>query len=237
MITRILIVFLMTFWLLSCAEDYSSNPNQNPSTGTTNSPTGTTYTPTNHTGNPSSTTQNPSCNSQGKWGGVTCKSGSNQDQNFLNFLSNGTDINPNSPTKGVGTITCTPSDSGGFLFRMKVTLNAPFNPNGPNDNLAMQPASSTFEFALYDSFTGHQPISAIFEGLNGEVNGQNANLNFIYNGSNGRKTVRLEGTINAGLFSGVIFFENDQYWDGRKPGASGTLGDFKIASCSIFTSN
>ena len=213
------------------ANDYGEN-NQNQDTTNTN-----TYDPANHQGNFNTTFQNTACSAQGKWGGVTCKGGSNRDPDFLNFVSNGTDIRPNLKSTGVGDISCTPSNTGGILFRMKATLNAPFDPNGKNKNLVMQITSSTFEIAIYDSLKGIAPIGAVFEGLSGEVNGKNANLNFIYNGSSGRKTIRLEGTFNANLFEGIIHFENEQYWDGRRPGAKGTLGNFKVSTCSVFTSN
>lgn len=225
-------LFLILLWLVACQEGSNYGKTNQNTTSNTNA-----FSPTNHQGNPNTTFTNNNCSDQGKWGGVTCNSSSNQDQDFLNFVSSGTDIRPNSDTVGVGDISCTPSNKGGILFRMKVTLNAPFDRNGKNDNLVMQITSSTFEIAIYDTLTGVQPIGAVFEGLNGEVNGQNANLSFIYNGNNGRKTVKLEGTFNANLFEGTIYFENEQYWDGRRPGAKGTLGKFKIATCSVFISN
>ena len=179
-----------------------------------------------------------------KWGGVTCLSGSNQDQNFLNFISNGTYIGSDIKKKGVGDISCAPRNSGGILIKMNVLLNGQFNPNGQNNNLVMQP-SSTFEFTLYDSKAIQQklkPISAKFEGLSGEVNGNQADLSFTYNGGgeNGTKNVRLKGTFDADVFSGTISFDNEKLLLGpdqwTTPGRSGQLGNFKIATCSVFKS-
>ncbi len=234
-----IILFSVALWLVGCAEPskYGNNSGQN-NNGISN------YDPEYHGGSPDSTFPNSSCGASGKWGGITCGSNSNKDDGFLNFLSNGTDI---TSEKSIGDISCNPSNTGGILFRMKVVLNASFDPGGENDNITMQP-SSTLEIIIHDSLKEYQPISAVFEGLSGEVNGNNATLDFIYSGTeittkkgnkfhSGRKQLKLEGTFNAQTFEGTIYFENEKYWDGRTPGAKGTLGKFKIATCSVFTSN
>ena len=238
-----IILFSVALGLAGCAEtsNYGDNSGQgNNNTGTDN------YDPEYHTGSSGSTFSDSSCPAAGKWGGVSCGSGSDKDEGFLNFLSNGTDITSD---KSIGTISCSPSNTGGILFRMKVVLNAPFDPSGQNnDNLTMQIGSSTFEIVIHDSLTEHQPISAIFEGLSGEVNGNTATLTFDYAGKeittksgkkfhSGRKQLKLEGTFDAKIFSGTVYFENEKYWDGRTPGARGTLGQFKVSTCSVFTSN
>lgn len=237
-----IILFSAALWLAGCADtsNYGGNSGPQNNTGANN------YDPQYHTGSSGSTFPNSSCSAAGKWGGITCGSGSNKDEGFLNFLSNGTDI---TSSKSIGTISCSPSNTGGVLFRMKVVLNAPFDPNGQNNNnLTMQIGSSTFEIIIHDSLQEHQPISAIFKGLNGEVNGNKATLTFDYPGTeittkkgtkfhSGRKQLKLEGTFDASIFSGTIYFENEKYWDGRIPGAKGTLGQFKISTCSVFTSN
>ena len=235
-----IILFSIALWLAACAEtsDYGNNPpGQNADPG---------IDPKYHTGDPNSTFPNNACSASGKWGGVTCGSNSNRDEGFLDFLSNGTDV---SSEKSIGDISCNPSNTGGILFRTKVTLNASFDPSGQNNNdLTMQIGSSTLEVIIHDSLKEYEPISAIFNGLNGEVNGNSAKLNFDYSGTeitskkgkkfhSGRKQLRLEGTFDAQIFSGTIYFENEKYWDGRTPGANGTLGQFKIATCAVFTSN
>ena len=237
-----IIIFSAALWLVGCAEnsDYGNGPGQGVGSG------GNDYDPKYHTGTPDSTFPSNSCGAAGKWGGVTCGGGSDRDEGFLDFLSNGTDV---SSEKSIGNISCSPSNTGGVLFRMKVTLNAPFDPTGEkNENLTLQIGSSTLEVIIHDSLKEYEPISAIFNGLNGEVNGNSANLTFDYPGTeittkkgnkfhSGRKLLKLEGTFDAQIFSGTIYFENDKYWDGRTPGAKGALGSFKIATCAVFTFN
>lgn len=238
-----IILFLVIVWFGGCADssNYGDNKTgQNPGSAANN------YDPTHYTGSPDSTFPNSSCPAAGKWGGVSCKSNTNRDQDFLGFLSNGTNI---SSTKSIGDISCTPSNTGGVLFRMKVTLNAPFNPTGQNNKgLTMQIGSSTLEIIIHDSLKQYDPIGAVFNGLSGEVTGNRAVLTFDYPGAeittqkgkkfhSGRKQLKLDGTFNSEIFSGTIYFENEKYWDNRTPGARGTLGNFKISTCSVFTSN
>ena len=139
-----------------------------------------------------------------KWGGVTCTSGGDRDQSFLDFLSNGTLIDNNS----VGNISCTPSNSGGIIFKLRVTLNAPLK-IGSDNNLIMQPASSALEIRIMDSRVGEQVdgkqiplIEATFQGVSGTINGNKADLQFSYNGNNGWKKMRMEGTLeqNNGIY-------------------------------------
>ena len=228
--TQFFILFLMTFWVFSCAQD--------PNYGNTNNNNQNGYNPVNYQGNPNSTPPSTggSCSPNGGlYGGITCAGGSNKDPNFLNFLSNGTDIAPG--TNSIGEIHCNPGNNQGILFRMKVTLNSPLNLSGQNNNLVMQAASSTFEIVIYDTLQPSSPIGAVFEGLNGTVNGNTADLHFIYNGNAGSKKIRVNGNITADTFSGTISFENEKYWDDRRPGAQGTLGQFSIATCTVFASN
>ena len=193
----------------------------------------------------------------GEWGGVTCLSGSNDDRGFMEYISNSTDIREG--TNSVGFIHCNPSNSGGILFKMQVSLNAKFDPNGSNSNLSMQIASSSLEMLIRDDksrlpdnvrkdLEGVQDIGALFQGLSGEVNGKQANLAFIYNGGDsGWKKLRLEGTFDAQTFSGKMFFENEKRLippetenDSLRynaPGASGTLGTFRIPTQHVFVSN
>jgi len=227
----VIIAFFMVFWLVSCASPDSSN-------GVTNSPSpaNTGYVASNHQGDPNSTFASGSCGASGNYGGVTCSSGQSPDQEFLNFVSNGTNINPKSRDYGLGQLNCQPSNTGGILIRVKVLLNAPFNSSGSNDSLVMQPDVSTLEVVIYDNLEGQKPLSFIAKGSSGEVIGNKAHLNFIYIGENGQKTMRLDGTFDANLFTGDIFYTNSQYWDGTTPGASGKLGSFKISTCAVFTS-
>ena len=247
MIMRILITFLLMIFCITCAEkDQYGGGKSN-----TNTTSGTGFSTGGHTGDSNTRSSNTSCPSANNWGGITCKSGGDRDQNFLNFLSNAFDPRDRNT---LGDISCSPSNTGGILFRMKVTLNGKFDPNGSNDNLAMQPASSHFEIAIYDSWVqkdNEAPIGSTFEGLSGEVNGDQANLTFIYEGKDkklrdntnyhtGRKTVRLNGAFNADYFEGTISYENEKKWDGtasgKTPGLSGTLGQFKVHTCAVFLS-
>ena len=221
MTVYIVILSSMMFWFLSCADGsrYGGGLSSNPGY-TFNSDSG----------------PNGSCSAAGQWGGVSCLSGTNKDTNFLDFLSNGTDLTKKNT---IGDINCTPSNNGGILIRMKVDLNAQINTNGNNQNLVMQP-TSTFEITVYDTFVEQKdkdPIGASFNGLKGTINGNKADLEFVYTGKAGWKKIRLTGSFNAQVFNGTIYFENEQYFDGRRPGAKGTLGNFKIATCTAFTSN
>ena len=238
MIRLITIAFLISLSLLSCSPGQYG---QNQGTGTTTA----TGNPLGHNPNysgDSNTTSTNSC-SHGKWGGVTCSSGSNKDHNFLEYLSNGTDVNDK--TDSVGYINCQPSNSGGILFQMKVGLNGPFDPNGKNTNLVMQIASSSLEMIIYDDKQGQAPLGAKFDGLQGQVNGNSANLKFIYTGQHGRKELDLEGTFDNNVFKGTIRFVNEKRLVPTRsgplkyttPGASGILGNFRIPTCHVFVSS
>ena len=235
---KIFILCLTTLWLFSCADNtnYGGNPPNNPPAKSVGPDPGfggfrgqpgnqNTVVPT-----PPSTTTVTTCPARGQWGGVTCNSGTNRDRSFLDFLSD------KSNNKGVGNISCQPSNNGGVLVRMKVTLNAPFNPNGNNNNLAMQIDSSHLEIHIHDSKvnSGVPAFQIPFEGLSGEVNGNKATLNFIYNKNNVRKTVTFQGTFNADIFTGEMSFENSVHVSGGTP-TRGSFGSFKIATCSVFT--
>ncbi len=236
--------FAVSGLFLSCNQNYGGSGAGN-TTGSTTQGAGT-LNPNNY-------------NSQitgGEWGGVTCLSGGTDDPGFMEYISNGTDTREDS--NSIGFIHCNPSNSGGILFKMKVSLNAKFDPNGSNKNLSMQIASSSLEMLIMDDrsklpdevrrdLEGTPNIGALFQGLNGEVNGNRADLNFIYNGSSGWKKLRLEGTFDAQSFSGKMFFDNEKRLippETEKdpirystPGASGTLGTFRIPTTHVFVSN
>lgn len=205
MIIRIVTLCLTVFWLFSCGDG--------PQYGT-----GTDH----------------SCTSTKEYaGGITCISGTNRDQNFLDFLSD------KSNDKGIGDINCQPSESGGVLFNMKVTLNAPFDPNGNNNNLTMQPGSSILKIGIYDTKAFNntdQPIIIDLTGSNGQVNGNQANLTFIYNKDGVLKTMTVKGTFDTKTFYGNMSFENSVHQSGGRP-TSGSFGNFSIPTCVVFTSN
>ena len=166
-------------------------------------------------------------------GGITCRSGTNRDRNFLDFLSD------RSNDEGIGNINCQPSESGGVLFNMKVTLNAPFDLNGNNNNLIMQPGSSLLKIGIYDTqaFSNtSKPIIIEFQGSNGQVNGNKATLSFIYNKPGILKTINVEGTFDANNFYGTMSFKNSVHLSGGTP-ASGSFGSFSIPTCVVFTYN
>ena len=243
---RILLLFLTTLFM-SCAGDrYGRADSQTPPP---NAQGAGGFTPTSYStqigGTPTHISNAQNSCTGGKWGGVTCRSGNNRDDGFLGYLSNGTNINANSNTAGVLSISCNPSNNGGVLFQLRVILNGPFNPKGDNKTaLTMMPGLSKLELVVYDTVgtktstgTTIQPIGAVFNGVSGTVTGNRANLKFSYTGANGTKTIDLNGTFNEAVFQGQMTFTNTQYWDGKTPGASGTLGDFKISTCTTFFSN
>lgn len=232
MIKKTLILLGTVLLLLSCAQDDGFNSG-GPGGSTSGGVTG--LDPSNHTGGISPSNNN--CNVQGgEWGGITCLSSGNRDQNFLGFVSLGVDIS-DGPTKGITGISCNPSNAGGILIRMKVALNAAFDPNGNNNNLAMQP-SSQLEIVIYDDSVNRQnlePLGATYNGLQGSVNGNQASLTFDrFHNTQGRQEVRLEGRFDINYFQGTISYSNEKDWRGRS-GASGTLGNFKIPTCPVFT--
>lgn len=223
MLFGMLTVFSMIFWLTSCnkgnyggGQQPSGNPGQ------------TGFNPSGQNTNTTQSSTNPSCKA---WGGVTCQGGSTQ--SFKDFVSKGTFL------EHIGDISCTPSNDGGMLIRMQVALNGSFNPSGNNQNLVMQIASSEFEFVLFDSLD-QAPISGKLEGVSGEVNGNQANLHFAHNSENGRADVRVQGTFDVNTFSGTIHFANeklvvDDQGNHSNDGRSGILGDFRIATCAVFS--
>ena len=230
MIKKIIVLLGAVFFLFSCAQDNFGSGNQggNPSGGVAG------LDPSNHSSGISS---NNNCNVQGgEWGGVTCLGKSNRDQNFLGFVSLGVDIS-DGPTKGITGISCNPSNAGGILIRMNIALNAAFDPNGNNSNLAMQPASK-LEIVIYDDAVNRQnlePLAATYNGLQGTVNGNQAELTFDrFHNKYGRQEVRLDGRFDANYFQGTISYSNEKDWRGRS-GASGTLGNFKIPTCPVFS--
>ena len=233
MIKKTIILLGTVLLLFSCAPPDNSGSS---STGGTTSGgvTGGLGPPPNHSSGISS---NNNCNIQGgEWGGVTCLGGSNRDEGFLGFLSIGIDTS-NSNTKGVAGIDCQPSNNGGVVFRMKVALNAPFDPNGSNSNLAMQQGSSKLEVVVSDISVIKQnlsPLAATYNGLRGDVNGNQATLVFDrFHKTNGRQEVTFDGHFDAEYYTGNVTFSNEKDWRGRS-GASGTLGKFKIPVCPIF---
>ena len=166
-------------------------------------------------------------------GGVSCNSKTNRDQSFLDFLSDKSDSN------GVGDINCEPDNTGGVYFNMQVTLNAPFDPRGNNNNLIMQPGSSSLKIGIYDTRAFNktdQPIIIEFTGSSGDVNDDKANLSFIYNKEGVHKKITMNGTFDANTFYGTMSFENSAHLSGGRP-ASGPFGKFSIPTCAVFTSN
>ncbi|MDE0119172.1 MAG: hypothetical protein OXM55_04095 [Bdellovibrionales bacterium] len=226
---RFFILFLIVFWFLSCGDT-----GQYRGSGPGNSP------------NPSDQQPPSSCK---EWGGVTCTSGGNRDPQFLNFLSSGSLTTP----KSIGDISCSPSDSGGIIFKLRVALNSPLQTKSDHPH-QMQPASSSFEIQIMDSHVETQingpelkPISVTFQGTGGTINNNKADLQFRYNSNNGWKEIRMEGTVEGNLFKGKILFENEKFCSSQHssgqcvhttPGRSGVLGNFTSPICpGTFTSN
>ena len=179
-------------------------------------------------------TPDPACGANKEYaGGITCRSGNNRDPQFMAFLSD------KSNEKGIGDINCTPDDTGGVYFNMQVTLSASFDPNGNNNNLVIQPASSILKIGIYDSKAFNnkdQPIIIEFQGSSGEVNGDEANLTFVYNKENVHKTITVSGKFDSQTFYGTMSFENSFHLSGGRP-ASGSFGSFSIPTCAVFKSN
>ena len=188
--------------------------------------------------NPNLTTNNCSPN---QWGGVTCASGSNRDQGFLDFLSSGTDVSQNSP--GVGNISCTPSNDDGFLIRLQVLMDGPLTFN-PMQTLNMQPQSSSLIINVVDrpitrslQTRGRQPITYTVPGKQGTIRGNQAVL--MFQDDSGEITLR--GNVNRQEFTGSFEFVNYKYWNssgrssGPGQGAQGRAGTFRVSTCTSFS--
>ncbi len=188
-------------------------------------------------GNGLNTTTNPTnntCANGGLWGGVSCSSGSDSDPSYRQFISSGSDISPS--TTRVGAISCNPGDRRGILIRLAVKFNGVFDPNGSNNRLIMQPGSSEMDVVVHyaDASSGaQQTIKFELQGQSGEVNGNRASLIF----ADSKGTVTVSGSFTAQSFSGDISFANEQDWNGKRPGAKGTLGRFQIDTCSAFSTS
>ena len=220
MARQILFLFLLSFWLFSCAETASNSGGNSNNSG-------------------SNSNGNGVCSNE--WGGVTCISGTSTYRGFTGFISDDTTSSPYE--EGILTINCQPSNTRGVLFKANVVLNADFDVGGDNQDLVMQIHTSTLTITVFESIaevyeSGNSDPSFTYEleGLSGVVNGNEADLTFIRNdGTYGLKEVRLKGTFDADFFEGKITYENTKKKGGGSP-ASGTLGTFKISTCSVFGS-
>lgn len=210
--SRNLILSIITISILSCAQPPSFQQN----------------TPSNNSDNTQQTSQNNTvCPQKDKWGGVTCASNSNRDENFLRYLSSATNI----PKYG-DEINCKPNNGAGILFKMQIILNAPINLNNSNQNLTLKNTGSYLTLFIRDNNHNHQssPLQAEYKAISGEVTGRTASVTFSLNSGS---QITVDGNFDENTFSGTMSFQNSTDWKGGK-GASGTLGTFIIATCNVF---
>ena len=184
-------------------------------------------------------------------GGVTCNSSSNQDPDFLNYLSSGTNV-PAFKERG-GTIPCQPNSDGGVIFKLRAVFGDTLDKSGQNNPtpLQMQATQSVLTLvvahSLVGSTAGHcgegvacPSVGAEFQGVEGIITQNNqAQLKFKYTGNNGYKEITLRGQFDAEFFTGNMWFTNEKRKqpDGSTTtngAASGRLGKFKIHTNSAF---
>ena len=181
------------------------------------------------------------------WGGVTCSSGSNTDQNFRNFLSVGERTEGGAAGKGeIGNIDCQPSSRGGILFKISAVVSGTFDPGGNNANLNIQNAGSSLRLITF-----HTPVSEAqrqracqsslsggvcqsepsdLPAVRGNINGNRANL--VFEDNSGR--IIFDGRFDAQSFTGTVQFSNTKNANANSSPHSGTLGSFSVPTCSVF---
>lgn len=145
------------------------------------------------------------------------------------FLS--TDVNP----LYVGTISDTGQNNSGVYFSGKVSL-AGMNLSGYTGSATIS-GTSTFTIQVRDYVSQYPSTSWIppftFYTAQGTLNGSQAQIVF----SDSYGSVTLSGTVSQTTFQGTISYDNGILYDGTRPGAAGTLGNFTIPICSFFVCN
>ncbi|MBL7689840.1 MAG: hypothetical protein JNJ49_17525 [Bdellovibrionaceae bacterium] len=99
-------------------------------------------------------------------------------------------------------------------------------------------SDSALVIAVYDEYTGRtaqdgkkvEPFAFDYNQASGTVSGNTVNLRFT--GATG--TVTMDGSFNSNVFRGTISYDNSVRYDGTRPGAAGTLGDFEVPTCQFF---
>ena len=122
---------------------------------------------------------------------------------------------------------------GGIWIRGKVYFenNATFDPQSSSQNLNVS-TSSRLEIHIVGVNNKQIPTIVMrAEPYAGAVHGQYATLVF----SNKKGQVTLDGTIENGVFSGTIGYENFTTWKGGSTGYKGQMGFFSIYACSLFS--
>ena len=156
----------------------------------------------------------------------------------------------------MGLVSGTPGqDNTGFYLAGKMILvSGPFNPNQYVSSAVS--SNSVLSFRIIDNLVGQKSQSGeVFKSVdmntfslrNGNVSGNFVSLEFDYYSSNESNAtvlgkVLLEGTFDASVFRGQLYFNNNQYWDGASPGAPGTnqyavIGQIEVPTCSFFQCN
>ena len=178
-----------------------------------------------------------SCSSGGNdWGGISCQG--NSDEGFKNFLTSGTIVDQNSEDLGYKKVECQPGNNKGIIFHLSLDFggNATVDLNGDNQNLTLG-RNSTMRIRVVD----RQPLNIELQVANGEINGNQAKFEF----TDEYGSIILEGTFDSQFFTGQVEFKNERELVDIKenqekeyiyPGREGILGDFKISSCSAFSS-
>lgn len=142
--------------------------------------------------------------------------------------------------KELGSVSGQSGQNTGVRFWGVVETESSFT-QGPSRQ-AIRLNTAELRITIWDSFAGQTdsagnvipeyPIH--FHGAaEGYVDGTRAVLTF----SDSLGKIILDGTISKDYFQGAIRFDNVQYWDGRTPGAEGTIGSFKVPTCGFFKCN
>ncbi|RYZ66382.1 MAG: hypothetical protein EOP05_19215 [Proteobacteria bacterium] len=132
----------------------------------------------------------------------------------------------------VGAVSRSASDGTGVFIGGKVELENGQR-IGVSNGVVSVAANSELLIAVYDSYytqQGLDPIPPIYlKKASGMVNGNSADITF----SDAYGTIRLFGQFNNQTFEGTFSYDTLRTFDGKK-GWNGTLGRFKIPTCSIF---
>jgi len=170
-----------------------------------------------------------------KWGEIT----DNSEEGFFNavqyFVSSTID-----PTKELGAVSGRPGQKTGVRFWGSVELESPFNGNWFNRNQKIRLSTAQLHISIWDSFVGQKDgsgnvIPEYSIHMKGAASGSVDSLGRVtitFRDDYG--SITFQGSQRGSDFTGTVQFDNTRYWDGTTPGATGTLGTFKVSTCGFF---
>lgn len=148
------------------------------------------------------------------------------------------EINSYDEPSELGYVSGEPGQSTGIRFWGQVETTSGFNPNGTTSG-QIRSETAELRIVVWDSYAGQTDASGqvipefpvhIKGNASGTITGNQAVIRFRDHAG----WVELQGTFNQDYFQGWVEFDNDQFWDGRRPGAAGYLGYFYVKTCGFF---